>query len=87
MTNRVTRKLVNDALRERGRDESLYDGGGYFYFGGGDAVNWLNSSVQVKKISDLSLEQWMTEFDRLLAQDKKLREGTKASKSKSRNKA
>jgi hypothetical protein len=38
-TNRATRKMVNDALRARGRDESLREGEGYFYFGGGEAVN------------------------------------------------
>ena len=70
---RVTRKMVNDALLARGRDESLRDGGGYFYFGGGEAVNWLVSSVMVKKISDLTLEECMKKFDELLAQDKKLR--------------
>lgn len=78
--NKVTRKMVNDALRARGRDESLREGGGYFYFGGGDAVNWLSSSVMVKKLSDLTLEQWLQEFDRLLANEKKLRSSMKASK-------
>jgi len=71
-TNRVTRKMINDALRERGRDESLRDGGGYFYFGGGEAVNWLTNSVRVQRVSDLTLEQWLEEFDKLLKLDKKL---------------
>ena len=78
--NKVTRKMVNDALRARGRDESLREGDGYFYFGGGDAVNWLSSSVMVKKLSDLTLEQWLKEFDRLLANEKELRSSMKASK-------
>ena len=73
MNNRVTRKIVNDALRARGRDESLREGDGYFYFGGGEAVNWLTSSVMVRKISDLGLEEWLKEFDRLLEADRKLR--------------
>lgn len=81
---KVTRKLVNDTLRSRGRDESLYDGRGYFYFSGGDAVNWLNSSIMVKKISDLTLEQWMEKFDELLAQDRKLRRDTPKTKQKSK---
>ncbi len=71
--NRVTRKMINDKLRERGRDESLRDGGGYFYFGGGEAVNWLTNSVKVQRVSDLTLEQWLEEFDKLLKLDKKLR--------------
>ena len=70
---RVTRKTVNDALRARGRDESLREGDGYFYFGGGDAVNWLTSSVMVKQVSDLTLEQWLGKFESLLEQEKKLR--------------
>lgn len=65
--------MVNDALRARGRDESLREGEGYFYFGGGEAVNWLSSSVMVRRISELTLEQWLAEFDKLLGQDKKLR--------------
>jgi len=71
--SRVTRKMVNDALRARGRDESLREGDGYFYFGGGNAVHWLSSSVMVKRLNDLTLEQWLAEFDRLLEQDNKLR--------------
>jgi hypothetical protein len=69
---RVTRKMVNDALRARGRDESLREADGYFYFGGGEAVNWLTSSVMVRRISDLGLEQWLKEFDSLLERNKKL---------------
>jgi len=64
--------MVNDALRARGRDESLREGEGYFYFGGGEAVNWLTSSVMVRRISDLTLEQWLKEFDSLLERNRKL---------------
>jgi hypothetical protein len=72
-TNRITRKTTNDALRARGRDESLYPGDGYFFFGGGDAVHGLSSSVMVKKISDLTLDEWLAEFDQLVERDRKLR--------------
>jgi hypothetical protein len=71
-TNRVTRKMINDALRKRGRDESLRAGDGYFYFGGGEAVNWITNSVQVERVSNLTLEEWLEEFDKLLKLDKKL---------------
>ena len=71
--NHVTRKMVNDALRARGRDESLREGDGYFYFGGGQAVDWLSSSVMVRRLSDLTLEQWLKEFDSLLEREKKVR--------------
>jgi hypothetical protein len=73
-TNRTTAKAVNDALRARGREESLRRGGPYyFYFGGGEAVHWLSSSVIVSRLSDLTVKQWIQEFDRLLANEKKLR--------------
>jgi hypothetical protein len=71
-SNRVTRKMINDALRERGRDESLRPGNGYFYFGGGEAVNWLANSVQEERLSDLTLKQWLDEFEKLRKIDKKL---------------
>ncbi|HTC42141.1 MAG TPA: hypothetical protein VK703_11240 [Candidatus Acidoferrales bacterium] len=87
--NRVTRKMVNDALRARGRDENLREDDGFFYFAGGEAVNWLTSSVMVKKISDLTLEQWLNTFDSLLERDKQLRKqmaATTVAKSSSRSK-
>jgi hypothetical protein len=65
--------MINEALRARSRDESLYPGEGYFFFGGGDAVHWLSSSVMVKRLSDLTLEQWLAKFDELLERDQKLR--------------
>lgn len=84
MPNRITRKIINDALLKRGRDESLREGDGYFYFGGGEAVNWLTTTVRVRKLSDLTLQQWLAEFDKLLTQDKKLRKSVKAEKKKRR---
>jgi hypothetical protein len=83
--NRVTRQMINDALRARGRDESLREGEGYFYFGGGEAVNWLSTSVMVKKLSDLTLEQWLAEFDKLLANEKKLRTSMQVPRKKSKH--
>ena len=84
---RVNRKMVNDALRERGRDESLREGNGYFYFGGGEAVNWLTSSVMVRRISELTLEQWLQEFDSLLERNKKLEQMEKRGSEKSSKKS
>jgi hypothetical protein len=71
--NHITRKIVNYALRARGRDESLREGDGYFYFGGGDAVNWLSTTVPVKRLSDLTVEQWLAEFDKLRQRENTLR--------------
>jgi hypothetical protein len=83
--NRLTRQMINDALRARGRDESLREGEGYFYFGGGEAVNWLSTSVMVKKLSDLTLERWLAEFDKLLANEKKLRKSMQVPRKKSKH--
>jgi hypothetical protein len=52
-------------------------------------VNWLTSSVMVKKISDLTLEQWLNTFDSLFERDKELRKqmaATTVAKSSSRSK-
>ncbi len=43
----------------------LEKGSGYFYFMGGEAAEWLDRTVQVDKISALTLEQWIAEFKRL----------------------
>ena len=32
---------------------------GYFYFMGGEAVNWLDRTLRVTKVSSLTLEQWV----------------------------
>jgi hypothetical protein len=40
-------------------------GDGYFYFWKGDANNWLDLTVNVPKVSSLTLEQWNGEFNRL----------------------
>jgi hypothetical protein len=77
--SRVTRKMINDALRARGRDESL-SRYGYFYFGGSDAVHCLSLSVMVKRLSDLTLEQWLAEFDSLLERENTLRRQMAAAK-------
>jgi hypothetical protein len=72
--------MINDALRARGRDESLNPGEGYFYFGGGDAVHWLSSTVMVRKVSDLTLDEWFAKFDELLERESKLRKMASAKK-------
>jgi hypothetical protein len=81
-TNPTTAKAVNDALRARGRDESLRKGDGYFYFGG-EAVNWFSTGVQVRRLSDMTVKQWLQEFDRLMAREKQFRKGVAPKKRKS----
>jgi hypothetical protein len=68
---RVTLKTVNDRLAELGYDARLEKGDGYFYFSGGEAMDWLDQTVKVPILSSLTLDQWVDEFRRL----KKLNEG------------
>jgi hypothetical protein len=68
---RVTLKTVNDRLAELGYDARLEKGDGYFYFSGGEAMDWLHRTVKVPILSSLTLDQWVDEFRRL----KKLNEG------------
>ena len=59
----LTLKAINAALFKRG--VRLEKATGYFYFMGGEAANWLDRTVRVTKVSSLTLEQWVSEFERL----------------------
>ncbi|HUE03828.1 MAG TPA: hypothetical protein VMR62_30010 [Bryobacteraceae bacterium] len=37
----------------------------YFYFSGSEAAGWLDRTVQVPKISSLTLDQWIEEYGKL----------------------
>jgi hypothetical protein len=37
----------------------------YFYFWTGEASGWLDNTVRVAKISDLTLDGWVDEFRKL----------------------
>ena len=65
MAARITQKIVNEELARLGHRARLEKASGYLYFLGGEATNWLERTVHVSKISDLTLEQWMAEFVRL----------------------
>ncbi len=61
----LTLKKITDELRRLGHDVHVEKGDGYFYFWKGDANNWLDRTVNVPKVSSLTLEQWVAEYDRL----------------------
>jgi hypothetical protein len=65
MAARVTLKLVNDELARQGFAARLAKASGYFYFQGGEAVDWLDSTVKVETISSHTVEEWVAEFRRL----------------------
>ena len=64
-TMRITLKTIDDELRRLGHDVHLEKGDGYFYFWKGEANDWLDRTVKVPKVSSLTLEQWIDEFNRL----------------------
>jgi len=64
-TTRLILKTINDELRRLGHDVYIEKGDGYFYFWKGEANNWLDRTVNVPKVSSLTLEQWIGEFNRL----------------------
>jgi hypothetical protein len=57
----LTLKEINSELAKRGHNTLLQKGSGYFYFRGGD---WLDRTVRVRKVSSLTLEQWIGKFER-----------------------
>ncbi len=59
--------VVNREMAKRGFTARLEKGEGYFYFHFGEAADWLDRTVRVRKINDLTLKQWMEEFQRLRA--------------------
>ena len=62
---RATLKAVNAELARRGHQVLLEKGSGYFYFRTGEAADWLDKTVPVTKISDLTVQQWVAKFDEL----------------------
>ena len=65
MAARVTLKAINDELARRGHRALLAKADGYFYFWSGEAVDWLDRTVNVQTLGALTLEQWMAEYERL----------------------
>ena len=59
---RVTMRAVNQELAKRDIQATLGNGGGYFFFRGPDVNTWLARTVQVSKISDLTLDGWLQAF-------------------------
>jgi hypothetical protein len=58
-------KHVNTELERLGKKAQLAKGSGYFYFREGEAADWIDTVVKVRKLNDLTLKQWMAEFQRL----------------------
>jgi hypothetical protein len=57
MAARLTVNAVNHELARLGLRARLEKASGYFYFFGGDATDWIDRTVQVAKVSSLTLDQ------------------------------
>jgi hypothetical protein len=75
---RLTLKTITDELKRLGHDVHIEKDDGYFYFWKGDANNWLDRTVNVPKVSSLTLEQWIAEYDRLKKLNQQLATGRAA---------
>jgi hypothetical protein len=62
---RLSLKIVNDELARLGYAARLAKGSGYFYFQFGEAAGWLDRTVRIRKINELTLKKWVAEFLRL----------------------
>jgi hypothetical protein len=49
-------------LAKRGVEAMLVNGGGYFFFRRPAVNSWLDRTVQVGDVSDLTLDQWLQLF-------------------------
>jgi hypothetical protein len=68
----LTLKAINDELAKRGYTARLAKSTGYFYFQFGEAVFWLDRTVNVPTLESLTLPEWITEFELLRRFNRKL---------------
>ncbi|MGO4884093.1 MAG: hypothetical protein ACLP59_25225 [Bryobacteraceae bacterium] len=76
----LTLKAINAELANRGHAARLEKSGDYFYFLGGEADDWLDRTVQVPKVSSLTLDQWIAEFGKLKKRNVEIFRAAKAKK-------
>ena len=67
----ITLKTVNKVLQEKHPNNELVKGNGYFYFAGVDADKWYSSTVDILRINDQTLEQWIEDFETMKAKYEK----------------
>ena len=65
VTIRLTQKAITAELKRLGHEARRESGDGYFYFIGLEPAAWLDKTVKVPKVSSLTLEQWVAEYERL----------------------
>jgi hypothetical protein len=80
----LTLKAINDELARRGYSARLEKASGYFYFFGGEAADWLDRTVRLRRINSLTLKQWIEEFRRLKALNEQIMRTGKAGRKSGR---
>src|SRR5579872_264184 len=68
-------KKINAELLKGGHTAMLGKGDGYFYFWGGETVNWLERTVRVPTLKSFTLDQWLNQFHILEEKNRKLLSG------------
>jgi hypothetical protein len=63
---KLTLDKVNKELKKQGYDTTLVKGEGYFYFVGKEAWNFSCQSVYVFRLNELTLEEWIKEYEKKL---------------------
>lgn len=58
-------KDVNQMLKEKGVEEKLTKGKGYYYFYDGDTSHWPTASVYVYNVGELTYDEWWNEYKSL----------------------
>jgi hypothetical protein len=69
---RVTLKSVNEALARHGSRAELIKGSGYFLLRGGETSEWIDTTIEVANINQLTLEQWVDKYEELKARNERL---------------
>ena len=73
---RLVLSSVNRELQRLGHNVELAKGKGYFYFHSGEAANWIDPGVRVRKLNDLTLKQWVEQFRRSRELNRQLMQAT-----------
>lgn len=73
---RLDLSSVNRELQRLGHQVELAKGKGYFYFRSGEAANWIDPGVRVRKLNDLTLKQWVEQFRRSKELNRQLMQAT-----------
>jgi hypothetical protein len=60
-----TSRQINSALKKQGYNVEIVKGKDYCYFSGRDATMLRQTTVYVPRLKDLTIEQWVGEFEYL----------------------